>query len=207
MAHATDLHLRPDEAAFVATICRGHRRESLTANPMFASSYPDTQFLAAIVRIADELDITAARTPRQLLELVWKEMDAQAKWHWVKHWCVPFAQHNHLEQKEPQKCLILTYHLVLRLPNPRFPAPFLETVLAPIRRTLRDEDVELILERKSLKIGVDAFQTATQFDNHVFGDQTTLEDRLMSSLALQHSLSRETLTALSGLRGRLPAPK
>jgi hypothetical protein len=55
-ANAFALRLEPDDAAIVAQISRAHRRETLG---LLSPDYPDVRFLSAVLRAADELDITS----------------------------------------------------------------------------------------------------------------------------------------------------
>jgi len=62
------VHLSPAEARVIGRICRGHREEDLFDQKyddvFFGSNIPiRVRFLAAVLRVADECDVTANRTP------------------------------------------------------------------------------------------------------------------------------------------------
>jgi len=65
------VHLSLTEARIVGRICRGHRRENLLGSEYDDSFFGSNmliriRFLAALVRIADECDVTANRTPEAI---------------------------------------------------------------------------------------------------------------------------------------------
>lgn len=183
-SHAAELGLSDIEAGLIGVVSMAHRKENLLE---LTRSYPNLQLLAAILRASDELDVTCARTPPQLMELLWSDMDTLARWHWVKHLCVACAEPYHYEAKR-QSALVLTYQYVLRLPAPRFLVPFWEYVLRPLRRVLDTEGVNSILLQSRIGIGWAWFEHCEQFRNDVLPDGTTVESVLLSILVPQEQL-------------------
>lgn len=75
------------QAGIIARICRGHRREDLNDsrlfNPelMYRSNPINVQLLSALLRIADELDLTSSRTPMIVYEHIPpKETISRQEW-------------------------------------------------------------------------------------------------------------------------------
>lgn len=204
--HSEDLRLSSQEAGFIAVISAAHRAVPLSGGESaVSSSYPDTQFLAAVLRIADELDITTARAPEQLLRMRWEEMDVRSQWHWLKHWCVSKAEPHHIEDVETrQRSILLTYQIVLRLPSRDYEVLFLSRVLEPIRRALVEEHVELILMGKGLGVDPGRFRCCVQFVNPSFPDGTFLAHRLGDELLGRRDARERAAAVMEALRSRMP---
>lgn len=201
--HASDLWLEPEEAAIIGEVCRAHRREDLRLLP---SNYPNTKFLAAMLRVADELDITKARTPPQLMELRWSEMDTTSRWHWLKHWCVPWAEPYHEELRDESPTILrLTYQFIIRLSNPRHLVLFWERIIGPIREVAERQDVNLILRAKRLEVGYDRFTCSVQVCQDPLPDGTDFEKCLRDLLMVDATLTGEVEAHLRALRPRNPA--
>jgi hypothetical protein len=206
VSHARELRLEPDEANTIGVVCQAHTGKDLTSDHSLTTSFLNTRFLAAVLRIADELDISKERTPPQLLELRWNEMDSTSRWHWLKHWCVLRADHRHEELKDEKPAVLqLSYQLTIRLPNSRYEAPFWDRVMGPIQETVDDQGVDSILRQKHLAIGYRNFEYLVQFCNDTLPDGTELEkclnDLLMPGISL---LSHAVMRHLNTFRAKNP---
>lgn len=177
VGHARDLRLEPDEANTVGLVCQAHRGKNLASDRSLTTSFLNTRFLAAVLRVADALDISKARTPPQLMELRWNEMDSTSRWHWLKHWCILRADPRHEELKDEEPAILqLTYQLTIRLPNHRYLAPFWDRVIEPIREVLEEQGVDSIMRQKHLAVGHRYFERNVLLCNDTLPDGTGLEE-------------------------------
>ena len=202
--HARELLLGPIEANIIASICRAHRGKNLTSNHNLESGYGNTRYLAALLRVADELDVSTARTPPQLLELRWNEMDRTSRWHWLKHWCILRADPYYEELKhEKPPILQLTYQFFIRLPSHQYLIPFWDRLMRPIRDVIEEQGVDAILRQKHLAIGCGSFKSTVLLCNDLLPDGTRLEECLDNSLMPGASLLSDVVAAyLDKLRSR-----
>ena len=202
VSHASDLRLEPEEAGVIGEVSRAHRRENLQRLP---STYPNIRLLGALLRVADQLDISKARTPPQLMELRWNEMDSTSRWHWLKHLCIPWAEPYHEELKDEDPSILrLTYQFIIRLPHPRYGAPFWERIIEPIREVVERQDVNIILRTKRLEIGYDHFTYSIQICRDPLPDGTDFEECLSTLLMTHASLPEDVQAHLRELWSRNP---
>ncbi|WP_321430259.1 NB-ARC domain-containing protein [uncultured Methanolobus sp.] len=87
--HSKTLKLDNYEADIIRLVSEGHRKTDLNSE-----SYDDTgigndpmrvRLLSALLRVADELDVTYKRAPGQVYELLEKEMPSFSVLQWLKH--------------------------------------------------------------------------------------------------------------------------
>ena len=146
------LDLGLDDLYDIREICQGHRKEPL-------SNYTNitTKKLAALLRIADELDIGPKKTPLAFLEEHIESMDNENRWHWVKHrlvknWGPDNIRYstikNVISEVEEVKFLPVCY-----MENKDLIDPFLDEIIDPIEEVLREEGVQQIL-RELLRVEV-----------------------------------------------------
>ncbi len=87
--HEEELGLNHVEAAVIGKISRGHRKEDLNTTYYEEDVVGDSIrvcFLAALLRLADELDADFRRAPTELRKLLETEMSPLEKVHWIKHY-------------------------------------------------------------------------------------------------------------------------
>lgn len=157
--HSKELWLEDMEAEFIGLVCLAHRKEDLLHNQRFTRDHPNVRFLGALLRISDELDITSSRTPKELMEFRWDDMDKESQWHWLKHWCVIKAEPFHEELKDENPTLLrLNYQIILRIPDPKYRLPLWNKILDPIKNVLDQQNVDLILREKRITIDTTGFK-------------------------------------------------
>jgi hypothetical protein len=195
-----------EDAQYIGIICQAHRGVSLGVDERLMIDHPDLRLLSAILRVADGLDITQKRTPNELLELRWKEMDEQAKWHWLKHYCVKQAKPVHLERiDEKPPILMLTYHYTIGLPSHEFAEAFWERIIRPIREVVEYEGVESILLQKGLSIGHKYFMKNIWLNDPVLPDGKMTSDYISEFFVPQKLISSELYIALNRIGWLNPA--
>ena len=196
-----DLGLLSEQAHIVRLVCRAHRRENLS---QISQTYPNIRLLGAVLRVADELDITSTRAPESLMDAYWNQMDNVSRWHWIKHWCVMEAEPYHEEDKHTSyPSISLTYHQIVRLPDPKFQGPFIDKVMSPIKRVMIDEGADLILSRYGMSIKWEGFQQNLLCEDRSFPDGTTLKSLLSSMLSVRSAPTTEMLKVVEKLQGRM----
>ncbi len=204
--HASELRFQPHEADFVVAICRAHRGLPIGADPQLTESPTNTRLLAAVLRAADELDISSARTPPELAELVWHELDDTARWHWLKHICVPVMEPSHDERKDRTPSMLsLSYDIIVRLPDVRYLIEFRDRVMRPIRDVIDRQDVNLILRQKGLEICCDRFQWIPQLAAHVLSPNISISEAEVAAVmsgSSQLPEVRDARNAIDQLRSR-----
>ncbi len=176
----TNLGLEVEEASRIAGLVAAHRR---TVCPRQRVRNPGVNLAAAVIRIADELDLGRHRTPNALLENIWSEMDQTSRWHWITNWCVKSASSfyvtTHLEHGT-RRALARTLRIVL--PDHRMEKPFREHLLEPISRALDKEEINLVLAAHGLEVRVENFETITTVVDKLLPDGTSLHERLSDFL-------------------------
>jgi len=102
----------PHQAEIIGRICRGHRKENLHKSELFESdklykSYSiNIPLLAALLRIADELDMTFERAPLIIYERV-PPRDSISKEEWERHLSISgvgLSPEDHLVIKSSATC-------------------------------------------------------------------------------------------------------
>ncbi len=153
VARQVDLGLTPDQAEVIGIIAEAHRRVTLVSLP---HKFPDIRFLAALLRIADELDISRSRAPLPLLKLLWPEMDTEAQWHWCKQWAVADVHHVLCKTLDGSPArLVSAYQCTLAVPDAAYFDPLWHDILRPVVGALKDDGVDMILAAKGVFLDID----------------------------------------------------
>ena len=195
-----------EDARFIGLVCQAHRGVSLGVDDRLKIDHPNIRFLSAILRVADGLDVSQERTPGELMELRWKEMDEQSKWHWLKHYCVKQAKAIHLELKdETPSILMLTYHYTIDLPSHEFAEAFWERIIRPIREVIEYEGVQSILRQKGLSIGHEYFTKTIFLNDDPLPDGKMTSDYISRFFIPQNLISSESHVALERISWENPA--
>jgi hypothetical protein len=199
--NADILGLDSYQASIIGRVCLGHRQTDLTDKESFPETYPNQQFLAAVLRLADELDISWERTPEPLMRLKWSEMDDIARWHWLKHWCIPKIIHQHyFSMDESPPILRLAFDVTVRVPDHRFISPFREEILRPIRRTLIDEGLQVILRNKQLDMDLAGFRCSYHYVNPELDNGVYLMECFETALVPRLPMSKKVEELLIRIR-------
>jgi hypothetical protein len=199
LSHFKELGLRRQEAAFVGEICQAHRKTDLLE---LGTDYPNLQFLGAVLRVADELDISAARAPEELFELLWGDADPESRWHWLKHWCIPVIVHYHDEAIEEGRILRLSYQLTIRVPAPKYGDDLVREVIGPIRRVLDKEGANVVLRSKRIEVRWQHFGYSWQLDPGRLPDGSDFGEALDAALKLRLRCPNDVAKAVEALRAR-----
>jgi hypothetical protein len=203
MDQAAKLGLDEGEALIVGSICEAHRKTILTEAP---ESYPNVRLLGAVLRAADELDLTRNRAPKEQMELLWTRMDRTSRWHWLKHYCVSEAKACYSLRNNMSGSLSqLAYEYVVRLPDQRFKAAFESELMRPIRKVLEAENVNLILQTIGIKIGCGQFGFTPLIGDEPVVKETTLRKSFNSLLPVPVLLPPGVRPYLPALRRKMPA--
>lgn len=201
--HAEGLWLEQFEADIIGAVCEAHRETRLTDLP---GTYPNLRLLGALIRAADQLDVTRARAPLPLMEQLWKNMDSKDRWHWVKHYCVAKAKpcHEVLRDGTRGPLFQLTYQYQVCLPEARLLAPFKDQLMQPIREVLETQNVNLILQTGGITVGFHHFDFTPRASNEVLFDQVRLGECVNALLPVPVSLPFTVLTYIEALRLKNP---
>jgi len=137
----TDLGLTPIQVAQVVSISRCHRKVDLDAE------FGLTKYLGALLRMIDELDVSARRAPADVLLNNFDSMDSLSCWHWFKHnitegWIanhtVEFVTHNGHRK--------ILFHLMVRAPRRQSIGYWLHQVHRPLKKALYDDGAQRIVK-------------------------------------------------------------
>ncbi|MBU7047860.1 MAG: tetratricopeptide repeat protein, partial [Theionarchaea archaeon] len=135
--HAKELGLNPPEAKYIGKISRGHRKENLNDthynDSIIGNSPVRVSLLAALLRLADELDADFRRAPIELRELLEKDMSPIEKVHWIKHYCTEGIK---IDRKEETGLRIITIKPHLLVPNGEYGKYIVPLVVEPIKQKL-----------------------------------------------------------------------
>lgn len=88
--HLVDLNLDHVESACVELICKGHRIVDLNSDDYNDRFVDDkcirVRLLSALIRLADELDVSYTRAPKKLMDLLVADMPEFSQLQWLKHY-------------------------------------------------------------------------------------------------------------------------
>ncbi|MGD2246901.1 MAG: HD domain-containing protein, partial [Candidatus Methanofastidiosia archaeon] len=125
------------ETEIIGKISKGHRKENLNTD-----YYDDdvlgepirVRLLAALLRLADELDADFRRAPKHLKKLLEKRMDPLNTLHWVKHYCTKGIK---IDGKTESGLQIITIKPHLIVPNKGYGEKYIvPLVVEPIKQKL-----------------------------------------------------------------------
>jgi len=145
-ANKNELGLNDFEAFNLAMICKGHRKENLYNNPNYVPvpcvDDPNMtiriNLLAALIRIADELDICFNRVQDGMKEFLnnYHTFDTITNLHWYKHYYTINCFLNFIE-KPSELMTKLLIKFVFRLPNKDYEKSFIiPFVMNPIKKEI-----------------------------------------------------------------------
>jgi len=150
--YANDLDFDHVEKECVRLICEGHRVVDLGAEDYCDRYIGNTtirvQFLAALLRFSDELDISYKRAPAKLHEILKEEMPDESQLQWLKHYYTNGIDISNVTTlKGGRKTDI---NIQIQYPDPEQGKNVGELVFAPIQKSFND--VENIFLQNGLHI-------------------------------------------------------
>jgi hypothetical protein len=136
--HKKELGLNHVEVEIIGRICRGHRKEDLKdeyyGEDVIGGSSVRVRLLAALLRLADELDIDFRRAPRHLREILEMKMSSLDKVHWIKHYCTKGVK---FDEKIESGLTIITIKPHLMVPDEEYGKKYIyPQIIDPIKRKL-----------------------------------------------------------------------
>jgi hypothetical protein len=135
------LGLSIPELELVKQIGKAHRKVKLA----HLSGTP--QYLGALLRMLDELDITPERAPASVLLNIWADLDPTSCWQWFKHnitagWTEGYTVNfETLNQKRR-----IIFDILVNPPRSQSLAYWLHQTYRPIKKALIDEDSGQIIK-------------------------------------------------------------
>jgi len=129
----TSLGLTPTQCSLVIDIAKGHRKVKLIDCAGYVKS------LGALLRLADELDITPSRAPTSILLAHFEEMDAPSCWHWFKHNVTEEWMLDHNVHFEKGRYSIIKFEVSVHPTSERSIQYWLHQIMRPIKKALIDE--------------------------------------------------------------------
>jgi len=170
--NAEKLWIDETEANSIALISKAHRKIDLFQLPV---AHNNIRLLGAILRIADELDVTCLRAPKALMFEIWNSLDEIGKWHWIKHYCVKKSKHIHEELKDESPMLLrLNYSFIISIPDIVFENIFWHEIIKPLKRVLQHEHVDVLLRQKHITIQSEFFICSNNLTNEALPDGNSL---------------------------------
>jgi hypothetical protein len=139
----TDLGLSPMQVAQIVDISRCHRKVDLDAQ------FGVTKYLGALLRIIDELDVSARRAPADVLINNFDSMDPISCWHWFKHnitesWAVDHTVQ--FVEKNGRRSIL--FQLIARPPRQQSIGYWLNQIHRPLKKALYDDGAQRIVKDK-----------------------------------------------------------
>jgi hypothetical protein len=135
--------LTPAEIGHVIDISRCHRKVVLETQSGFI------QYLGALLRIVDELDLSAKRAPVDVLRNHYQAMDATSCWHWFKHNIVePWHINQTVSYSLVDGRKAITFRVGVRPTDERTIDYWLSQTIDPLVRVVRDEGAGQIVKEK-----------------------------------------------------------
>ena len=139
------LYLDEFEARNLAIVSKGHRKENLYENPEYKPTiYPADptytirlDLLAALLRIADELDISYKRVEIQIKDILekYQTFDVITQLHWFKHYYTIGPKFKFVKEKGIIKKAIL--NIEFQIPNDNYKSSFIiPFVINPIKKEI-----------------------------------------------------------------------
>ncbi len=191
--HYAELKLKIEEAHYISEIAVAHRKIDLLKIP---ENYPNIRFLGALLRLADEFDITSIRAPKELFEIEWQRMDELSRWHWLKHLCVKNSKpsYAYIIDEKPN-LLSICFNYLITFPHKKYENIFWEKIKKPLKQVILDEHVDIILRLKQISIDIGKFSYSAIYSNeninelnisqcfeHYFNSEKKISDNLILKL-------------------------
>jgi hypothetical protein len=172
----TDIGLSPAQLAQVRNISRCHRKVVLHEQRGVV------QYLGALLRVIDELDLGANRAPANVFQTIAPEMDSTACWHWFKHNIVEgWTLQNTVHYKVQNGRQSIEFVLVVHPSRENSIQYWLTQIRRPIFKALQDDGAaEIIKARFNVDVII---HTAPQMcsKNSIGAWFHEMEDRALSS--------------------------
>jgi hypothetical protein len=165
----------PPDIAMVKQIARCHRHIDLREQAGLVKP------LGALLRVIDELDISPARAPANVLRLHYREMGATATWHWFKHNITdPWREHHNVVPIVEGGTGRIEFRIVVHPPTAS-QQYWLNQIRRPIVKALVEEGVNsAVRERWGIQIKVEPWHQMST-PNHLGEDWTEIERVALSS--------------------------
>jgi hypothetical protein len=171
----TDLGLSAMQVGQVTDISRCHRKVDLDAR------FGLTKYLGALLRIIDELDVSASRAPTDVLLNNFDSMDPISCWHWFKHnitesWAVDNTVY--FEEQNGRRQIL--FQLVTRPPRGQSIGYWLNQIHRPLKKALYDDGTQRIVKDKfgiEIKVEVEPEQSTVGVHNKLW---LQIEERALS---------------------------
>lgn len=147
----TGLGVTIPDLGIIADIGEGHRKVLLRDR----SGLP--QWLGALLRVIDELDVGPGRAPADVFENIHPEMDAISKYHWFKHNITEEWDFGHnVTLQNSHKPHTLTFSIAVRPTREQSIGYWLTQVARPIQKALKDDDAQnILLEHWGIKVQIE----------------------------------------------------
>ena len=154
--HANDLKLDPMEAECIRLISEGHRQVKLESkdydDQTIGLEVVRVRLLSALLRLADELDITYKRAPKNIFDFLKVDMPDDSYLQWMKHYYTSGVLITTLKQENGKKKTSIEVHC--HYPNEDVGRRITEVLISkPIEETLNE--VRLILLECGLNLSLD----------------------------------------------------
>lgn len=172
----TSLQISPQTVGLVREVSRMHRQIPLSARS------GKIKTLGALLRVIDELDLSAARAPYTVLEAIYPDIDATSCWHWYKHnivegWSV--SQNVFFNDLNSRKSIV--FKLQVHPCSVKSIPYWLNQVRRPIHKALDDDGAaSIVLESFGVKISVET-DSESSYPSDFGPHWRNIEDRALSS--------------------------
>lgn len=154
--HANDLKLDQMEAECIRLISEGHRQVKLESkdydDQTIGLEVVRVRLLSALLRLADELDITYQRAPKNIFNFLKIDMPDYSYLQWLKHYYTSGVRIDTLQQDNGKKKTSIVIHC--HYPNEDVGRRITEVLISkPIEETLNE--VRIILLECGLNLSLD----------------------------------------------------
>jgi len=154
--NSKNLKLDPIEAECIRLISEGHRQTKLESaeynDQAIGLNRVRVRLLSALLRLADELDITYERAPETLLDILKNDMPDYSRVQWLKHYYTSGILINTQQETNGKKKTSIEIHC--QYPDEDVGRKITEVLISkPIEETLND--VRLILLEYGLNLSLD----------------------------------------------------
>lgn len=145
-----DLGLSPAQLAQVRSISRCHRKVVLH------EQRGSVQYLGALLRVIDELDLGANRAPINVFQTIAADMDSTACWHWFKHNIVEgWTLQNTVHYKVHNGRQSIDFELVVHPSRETSILYWLSQIRRPVLKAIHDDGAgDIIKTRFGVEINI-----------------------------------------------------
>lgn len=139
----TSLGITPQHIGVVREISRLHRQIPLADKSGLIKN------LGALMRVIDELDLSAQRAPYNVLETLYPDMDATSCWHWFKHNIVEgWTDSLTVEHRKVNNQTTIQFKIQVHPANKSSIPYWLKQISQPIIKALEDDGAASIIKDK-----------------------------------------------------------